>query len=484
MVVAARPTVRRRRGRWCAITVAKLALVAAIAACTHDAAPLKWPPHKSAATGPYHDPDHARGDLPSAATRKAELASMRTSLDAMYAHRKAKLARYHLDEDALFAETEVRLLAATTWAQYDDAFYDALAKFHDGHLTYHPPQTARPAGGYASFRLGLHTVMGKDQLLVVDVESGSDVATAGVAPGDEVIEIDGKPIKDVFALVVDGRASSRPESSLASYAKTWTAVLVPKGDKPRARSIRVKRYAGGELAVAITPKPAEKSKREAVSVTGDADVAIVTIRSLEGNEKRIEQLDAAFAKARASKAMVIDLRGDRGGDIDKVGPRVIAGVAEGKAVLGRYRVLVAADTIARRPKWKSLEGTGDPDGFSPEQELTVQALDHKYPGRIVVLIDAGCVSTCEVVASALRGDVGAKLVGDVTGGSSGAPVTVSLPTTRATVSIPTWNLTTVDGAMIEDDGVAPDLVVYATPDALAAGTDLPLHQAIDLVRTP
>jgi carboxyl-terminal processing protease len=446
---------------------------------------MKWPPspHKRVA-GSSHDPDHARGELPSAPTRKAELAALRTSLDAMYAHRKAKLARYAIDEDALFAETETRLLAATTWAAYDDAFYDALAKFHDGHLVYHPPQTMRPAAGYVSYRLGLRTVMGKDRLLVAEVEPGSDAATAGVAPGDEVIEIDGKPIKDVFALVIDGRASSRPESSLASYAKTWTAVLVPKGDKPRARSIRVKRYVGGELAVAITPRPAEKSRREAVSVTGDGDVAVVTIRSLESSEKRPALIDAALAKARASKAMVIDLRGNRGGDIDKVGPRVIAGVAEGVALLGRYRVLVAPDTIARRAKWKDLEGTGDADGFSPPQELAVKALDHKFPGRVAVVIDAGCVSTCEVVASALRGDVGAKLVGDITGGSSGAPVTVSLPTTRATVSIPTWNLVTVDGAVIEDDGVTPDLAVYATPDALAAGTDLPLQQAIDLVRAP
>jgi C-terminal processing protease CtpA/Prc len=281
--------------------------------------------------------------------------------------------------------------------------------------------------------------------------------------------------------VIDGRASSRPESSLASYAKTWTAVLVPKTEKPRVRAIRVKRYAGGELAVAITPKVAEKVKREVVEVGGDADVAVVTIRSLEGNQERAAKIDDAFVKARAAKAIVIDLRGNRGG-IDKVGFRVLADLAEGNAVLGRYRVLVAEQTLARRPMWKEL--TADADGFSPPQELAVKALDHRYRGRVAVIVDAGCVSTCEVVTAALRANVGAKIVGDVTGGSSGAPVTVSLPTTRATVSIPTWNLVSVDGTVIEDDGVQPDLAVAATPDALAAGTDLPLQQAIDLVRIP
>src|SRR5258706_7804202 len=124
----------------------------------------------------------------------AELATTGWSLDTMYAHRKAKLARYAIDEDALFAETETRLLAATTWAGYDAAIYNALARFHDGHLTYHPPQTAAPARGYDSYRLGLHTVFARDHFLVESVEPGSDVATAGVAAGDDVTAIDDRSL--------------------------------------------------------------------------------------------------------------------------------------------------------------------------------------------------------------------------------------------------------------------------------------------------
>jgi hypothetical protein len=49
-----------------------------------------------------HDPDHRRGELPSALTRKHELGAIREALDRMYAHRKDKEDRYHIDEDALF----------------------------------------------------------------------------------------------------------------------------------------------------------------------------------------------------------------------------------------------------------------------------------------------------------------------------------------------------------------------------------------------
>jgi len=396
---------------------------------------------------------------------------VRRNLDAMYAHRLEKEQRYSLDEDALFGRAEDRVLAATTWAAYDAAIYDTLAAFHDGHLTYHPPQTAAPARGYTSFRLGLTTVLAKDHLLVATSE------LAGVAPGDEVIAIDGKPTADVLRGTVDGRAWSRPEAAKTAFAKTWTSVLYPKGDPPRARSIQVRDRSGAEHDVAITPREAT-GKHEVVGVRDDGGIAVVTIKSLEGGKARAQAIDETLAKARAAKAIVLDLRGDRGG-IDVVGYRIVAGLAAGKALLAHVRVLAAPETIARRPRWKHL--VPGPDGWASE-DLTVDAQPQRYAGKLAVVIDAGCVSTCEVVAAALRADAGALLVGETTGGSSGAPVAVTLPTSHASIAIPTWELTSAEGKPVEGDGVVPDVEVVPTPDALAAGTDLPLQTALDRLR--
>ena len=177
----------------------KALAVVALCACASTPARPAWPPPRpERRAGPAHDPDLRRGPLPDAAARKTELSIVRRNLDAMYAHRIDKEQRYSLDEDALFGRAEDRVLAATTWAAYDAAIYDTLAAFHDGHLTYHPPQTAAPARGYTSFRLGLTTVLAKDHLLVATSE------LAGVAPGDEVIAIDGKPTAEVLRGTVDG----------------------------------------------------------------------------------------------------------------------------------------------------------------------------------------------------------------------------------------------------------------------------------------
>ncbi|HET9989546.1 MAG TPA: S41 family peptidase, partial [Kofleriaceae bacterium] len=437
---------------WFAITVARWLVVCAACSASAPRTAPQWPPAKRA-TGPSHDPDHARGELPAATTRQTELAGLRHDLDTMYAHRLAKLARYHLDEDQIFRDAEKALLAADSWAKYDSALYETLAEFHDGHLGYRPPQTAAPARGYTSYRLGLRTVLAHDHLLISEVDAGSDVAAAGVLPGDEVTAIDKRPIADVLAAQSHSRADARPESALVQYAKTWTSVLIPKGDTPRVHPIDVAKRAGGTVHIDIKPQLPAPGKHEVVSVAHAGDIAIVTIKSLEGGKSRAAAIDTALAEARGAKGIVLDLRGNRGG-IDKVGFRVVADLAEGTAKLGEYRVLAAPETLARRPQWKGL--VAEADGFSPVQPLTVPALAKRYAGKIAVVVDAGCISTCEVVVAALRADLGAILIGDITGGSSGAPVSVTLPASKGSVQIPTWNLVAADGKPIEDDGVAPD----------------------------
>src|SRR3569833_1745568 len=109
---------------------------------------------------------------------------------------------------------------------------------------------------------------------------------------------------------------------------------------------------------------------------------------------------------------------------EKVAPRVLAGRAEGTAPLGSYRVLVSPKTLANRKQWRGL--VAQADGFSPPQQLTVQGVGKRYPGKIAVVVDAGCVSWCETVVAALRAELGAVLIGDTTAGSSGAPLEIPL----------------------------------------------------------
>ena len=458
------------------ITAARLAALAlALAACT-PAAPA-WPPPNRAAPGPYHDPDHLRGPLPGEAARRAELRVVRADLDAMYAHRADKLARDHLDEDALFARAEQALVAASSWAAYDDALYDLCAAFHDDHLTYHPPPTAAPRRGYRGYRFGFTTVLASGRLLVATVEPA---LARSIAPGDEVIAIDGRPIADVLAAAIAHRVWSRPESAQAGFARTWTSVLEPIGQAPRVHQVAFRRRTGGDVTLAIAPHPASGPAHPLTETRRIGGVPVVALRTLGGGSARARAIDDALAAVRDAPALVLDLRGDRGG-VDLVGDRVVADLAEGRASLGSYRVKVAPATLALRPRWKDL--VAEADGFSPPQPLAVDAQPpgKGFHGRLAVVVDAGCASTCEIVTAALRADLHALVVGETTAGASGAPVAVRLPASLGELEIPTWNLTAADGHAIEGDGIVPDVPVAPTPDALAAGVDLPLQTAVDRV---
>ncbi len=452
-----------------------------VVAAPPPAPPAQPPPPKP--SEPYHDPDHKRGELPTADARTAELAVVRAHLDAMYAHRLDKLKRFGIDEDALFADMLAKLLAAKTWAAYDAAIYNALTRFHDGHLSYHPPATAAPSRGYDPYRLGLTTVIGAgDRLLVATVDAGSDLEKAGVAPGDEVVAIDGVATARAMARAVDGRIWSRPESARSDWAASWTSVLYPKGDPPRAREITVApRKGGAAKPIAITPQAAPK-RGDRVTVAIDGDLAMVAIQSLEAAKGRLAAIDAAFTTARTARGIVLDLRGDRGG-VDTVGYRILADLGEGKLGLGSFRVLVAPETLARRPRWKGL--VAEADGFSAAQPLTVDGLPagQGFKGPIAVQVDASCASTCETLVAALRADLHATLVGVTTAGSSGAPIEVTLPASAGRIAIPSWNETSAEGRAIESDGVTPDVTVIATPDAIAADGDPVLHVARDAVRS-
>src|SRR5262249_59348825 len=92
------------------------------------------------------------------------------------------------------------------------------------------------------------------------------------------------------------------------------------------------------------------------------------------------------------------------------------------------------------------------------------------PGPGAVLIAAGGRGWGEQPAL-LPGGGGARLFGETTGGSSGAPIEVHLPQSGAWVEIPAWALVDPSGDPVEGHGVVPAEAVAPTRADVAAGRD-------------
>ena len=99
--------------------------------------------------------------------------------------------------------------------------------------------------------------------------------------------------------------------------------------------------------------------------------------------------------------------------------------------------------------------------------------------KVVVLIDEGTRSAAEMLASFLREQCGATLIGRHSGGECAMPASVRLPATGWSAHVATCFVATGTGVPIEGRGLAPDIPVTHRREDLAIGRDADIEHALD-----
>lgn len=238
---------------------------------------------------------------------------------------------------------------------------------------------------------------------------------------------------------------------------------------------------------------------------GKRKVAIVSIlrsplRTSESWQGFLEKARDVYAHA---DALIIDLRGNGGGDDGKLEEfaKIIYGL-EGKNV-----TLAPPGSIERRQtpesyalfantfflrmlkdRWDGKPAATDLAGYHNDflQLFELAVKDHLSPvgitqfqapnidlskafkGPVRILIDGGCASSCENGVEFFEKFPGVKRVGENTGGfvHFGNVGTLLLKNSHLIVSIPTQSYTYEDGRFVEKIGYAPDIHVSPGSDAL------------------
>ncbi len=201
-----------------------------------------------------------------------------------------------------------------------------------------------------------------------------------------------------------------------------------------------------------------------------ADVGYVRIASLVGDGWDGE-MDDALAALPSARALVLDLRGNQGGN------RSIA-----VAIAGRF-----ADRTRTFGYLRFRDGPSHSDLTSPAPETVAPAGARHFAGAVYVMTDRQDYSSAEELVLAMRAQPQTTIIGDTTGGASGGPVTREL-SNGWTYELSEWMESTASGAMYEGIGLAPDVVVSATATDATAGRDTPLERALALagarIQTP
>ena len=392
-----------------------------------------------------------------AAARNAITGYQRQLAQEIFAQVEKTVLKRYYDPDyhgvnmkARYAVYSRELAAAPTLGR---AFRDIaayLAGLRDTHTFFIPPA---PTWG---FFYGFRMRMIGDRAFITAVRPGTDAAKL-LRPGDEILGLNGYGVTrgdypdltyDIYQL--------EPQGGLAFK------VLDP-GGQVRQVTLRTKFVQHSRLIEMETGVFRYQMEGEQLThldrsrVRREGNVLIWKLPDFIRSES---DLDKAMGQAHGCTGLVLDLRGNPGGEI-----RLL------KYLLGFF---VSHKVTVATPKGRHHQ---DP----------VEANPHggHFPGKLVVLVDSGSASASELFARTVQLDHLGTVVGDR---SAGAVMEAQFYAYNAGlndivpygVSVTGEDLIMPDGHSLEHTGVTPDVLLVPTAADMAAGRDPVLARAVAL----
>jgi len=298
--------------------------------------------------------------------------------------------------------------------------------------------------------IGIEIGMRDKMLTVIAPLEGTPAKAAGIKAGDRILEIDGKDASD---LTVD---------------EAVAAIRGPKGTIVKLSILREGWKEPKEFSItrAIINVPSVSWRQI------EPDIAYLAIYNF--HEPSLGEFqDAAIEVYRSgSSRIILDLRNNPGGLLDYAID--IAGwfLKRGSVVAGWF---LKRGSVVVKTDYGS--GITICDGC---RVLGNQAfLGHK----IVVLVDKGTASAAEILAGALRDNLGIKLIGETTFGKGSVQELEPLSGGAALkITVAKW--LTPNGTDISDKGLVPDITIENPKNGIEpmSENDLQFKKALEIVR--
>jgi carboxyl-terminal processing protease len=263
-------------------------------------------------------------------------------------------------------------------------------------------------------------------------------ARAGILDGDRLVSVDGQPITttlDVNAVV----------TLIRGPVGTPVALVVSRGELGAAQ----------ELTFTVERAEIRTPSVEWRLLDDDpATAAIGYLRQTLFSARSAEEMEQGIAELRAASAtrFIWDLRGNPGGLLD--------------AAVSQADMWLEQGLIVREEK---------AGGITNSFEATPGDLTAGAP--LVVLVDGASASASEIVAGALQAHGRARVAGAKTFGKGSVQLIHELGD-QSSLHVTNGQWLTPAGQQISGKGLAPDVVVAESEDALQVAVDLLLDQPV------
>ena len=379
-----------------------------------------------------------------------------------------------LDWDSLYVATLPRAAAAPTTEAYYRVLTETVARLQDGHSNVFPPNAI--ADRFYS-RPAFRTRLVGDAVAVTAVYDDA-LRAEGIEPGVELVAIDGEPVRAYAEAAVRPYQSASTPQDLD--VRTYEYMLLAGAPGPVRLTFRdgdgepfdrvVQRLAEDEVVAsgmrARMQRPAFQFEMR------PGNMAYVQLNSFSSPEAA-EQFVAAFDEIARADALVLDVRNNGGGN-GAVGWAILATLTDGPVPISSWR------TLDYRPAYRAW-GRGTQTYGETGLSYPADGTRH-FTGPVAVLISPRTFSAAEDFAVAFDAMERGLLVGEPTGGSTGQPLSFTLPG-GGSARVTTKRDTYPDGRDFVGTGVLPDVAVTSTLADLRTGQDPVLEAALDAVRS-
>ncbi|MEO9215251.1 MAG: S41 family peptidase [Rhodanobacter sp.] len=412
---------------------------------------------------------------------KATAIATPASADLDEAHRIAGLslfwseARYNfayfdhvpgLDWNQAYLDFLPKVIAAVSLHDYYDVMMRFAPLLRDSHTNIYPPASlqdeffARPP--LASALIDGH--------VVVTWIGSPALSEAGMHVGDEIVTVDGQPVRAYAKQHVAPYVSSSTPQDRAVREYDYQLLM---GDHRKPVVLGLRNAAGELRTVTLSREkdPPATSRPRTEWRMLDGGIAYLAINEFE---------DDAGAKAFArhlpqilkAHGLILDVRRNGGGSTH-YGLDILSYLSEQPVPEGAARSLdyVPAFRAWGGPytQWRHLAG-----------ETYDKPRQAHYAGSVAVLVGPQTFSAAEDFALSFELMKRGKLMGAATGGSTGQPLAFNLPG-GGSARVCTLRYGYPDGREFVGKGIMPDVAVAETVADIRAGRDPVLQRAVTIL---
>ncbi len=368
-----------------------------------------------------------------------------------------------LDWDAAYREALVEAITAPDTRAYYRGLMRFVARLHDGHSNVYFPKAL--VSEYARPGVGTRLIDGK--VIVTDVYDPK-LHDAGMRVGDELLAIDGVPVR-VYA-----ERNVRPYVSASTPqdedVRTYDYGLL-RGDAATPVALQLAGADGAHYDVTAPRSGYRVVRPEDPPLFEMRDDGIAVLHAMQfGDDAALKAFRAASAQWSHAKGLVLDLRGNGGGSTG-FGAGILRHLSRQPLPKTRSLYLESVpypQASGDMPQmiWRNV-GTGG-DGPPPSAQ---------YEGPVVMLINARTFSAAEDTADLFQRMHRGTIIGMPSGGSTGQPLAFRLPG-GGSARICVKRDEAPDGTSFVGKGVLPDILIEPTQADVRAQRDVVLERAV------